>query len=436
MRSEKIKQTKKNLSFFFLFSFLTFLFSCASNTGVFTPLEIPYDIAGLVHAGHTNSPEEYALIDRMGASWVLTTFYWSGIEPVQDQWNFEWYDRYVDTAKAAGKKVLGVMGYDVSWIHNDGKRHNYIPPDKLQYFLEYVRKTTAHFKGRVDAWCIWNEPNFHFWTGTRNEFFELNRLASDVLREEDPDVILLGGAFNRGIFGLPKAYITGLFESGAMEKADGVAFHPYELNPARTLKLYRSFEKIVSRYGFGDRIWATEVGYPTGGWYPTTIRERKMPEYTIKTFVKLAAEGAKTIFWYQLFDPENRTRLNSEDYFGLVRSRNDYTSKGAEAFRLCAVYLSGTVHRPFPREGLPNSLKTYYFENPEGGGVLVLWKSGLPIRIRALIPGGGLKHDPVSGKMSDILPENIIRVGSLPVFITWNESLSEGNEKIRLQRVR
>jgi len=399
------------------------LAACASSQKLATtnPLEIPADIAGLVHAGQTNTPEEYALVNRMGASWAVTTFYWSSIERAENQWDFESYDRYVDTANAAGVKIIGVLAYDVSWIHDDGETHKYIPPDKIPFFLEYVRRTTAHFRGRVAAWCIWNEPNFHFWQGSRDEFFVLARQAADALRETDPDVTLLGGAFNRGIFSLPKAYIRGLFESGAMEKADGVAFHPYELNPARTARLYGAFRDIVAKYGFGDKIWITEVGYPTGGWYPTATSEKKFPAYIVKTFINLALSGAQKIFWYQLFDPSKRVNLDSEDFFGLVRSREDHTSKGAEAFRLCALHIAGTHYRPgLPLgEKLPRSLRVFYFEQPTGGGTLVLWKEGVTTRVTLQTPAGSVLHDPVSGSSTPLPTEATITAGSMPVFITW-----------------
>ena len=411
----------------FLISYFSFflLCACASNQAAVTsvPLEIPEDIAGLVHAGQTNTAEEYALLDSMGAAWLLATFYWHRVEPADDQWDFDSYDRYVDTAIAAGKKVIGVLGYDVPWIHGDGKRHNYVPPDKLHFFLDYVRQTAAHFRGRVDAWCVWNEPNDQFWKGSADEFFMLARLAAGALREADADVTLVGGAFNRGLFGLPVKFIRGLFESGAMEQADAVAFHPYELNPARTAKLYGAFRAIAAGYGFAERIWVTEVGYPTGGLYPTAIPEKKLPAFVVKTFVNLAVSGAQRVLWYQLFDPPTRIKSDSEDFFGLVRSRDDYTSKGAQAFRLCTRHLAGTVYRPdLPlREGLPNLLRVFYFEKPTGGGALVLWKEGSPMQlVLAGLTGACTAHDSVSGNAAPLQSETVL-VGDMPVFLTWQD---------------
>jgi hypothetical protein len=358
----------------------------------------------------------------MGASWILHTFYWDSIEPDEGEWDFSSYDALVDTAKASGKKVLGVLAYDVWWIHDDLDSHMYIPPEKLRYYSEYVRETVARYRGKVDAWCIWNEPNFSFWNGTREEFLELARRGAEAVREADSEVILLGGAFNRGVLGLPEDYIRGLFETGIMEQADAVAFHPYELNPERSVKLYDQFRALVDEYGFGDKIWITEIGYPTGGWYPTAVSEKQFPAHIIKTFVPFAARGAQKLLWYQLFDPHRRNSRNSEDFFGLVRSRREYRSKGAEAFRLCAVYLSGSRYTPrqLRRESLPDSLQAFYFEG-EQGSVLVFWKDGLfaaPVQI-SMGGSGHIRHDPVSGKTTPIPAETVIKAGAMPVFITW-----------------
>ena len=413
---------------------LLFFGSCASSRLVYqNSTAIPADYAGIVHAGRIGDREEFDYLNYLGASWVLNTFYWDRIESRQDEWDFSGYDTFVDDNKAEGFKILGVLAYDVGWIHENGKGRNYIPPERVPDFARFVRNTVEHFRGRVDAWCIWNEPNAHFWTGTDDEFIELSRQAADAVREADSEVILLGGAFNRNVLGLPEKFIRGLFESGAMDKTDWIAFHPYELNPYRTALLYERFKNIVDDYGFGDRIWITEVGYPTGGWYPTKINEKRLPEYVIKTWVLLAAGGAQKILWYQLFDPHSRSNGNSEDFFGLVRSSQDYVSKGAEAFRLCALFLSGTncYATESGSDGLPRSMRSFWFRG-SGRGVLVLWNDNLAqVQIRLRLSGTSfVLHDPVTGAESQIQADTAVRVGRMPVFITWDGN--EDRPEIRL----
>ena len=401
--------------------------SCASSSSMsISPAnrDIPGDFSGIVHAGDSRTKKELDYLNHLGTSWVLHTFYWGRIEPEQGEWDFIVYDDLVNKLKASGIKVLGVLAYDNWWIHDDKEGHRYIPPHRLADFNAYVKKTAEHFRGRVDAWCIWNEPNFIFWNGTDEEFFALAREAADAIREVDSEVILLGGAFNRGVLGLPEKFIRGLFESGAMDKADAVAFHPYELNPARTISLYQQFKEVVNDYGFADKIWITEVGYPTGGWYPTKIREKKLPEYVIKTWVLLAANGSNKLFWYQLFDPIHRSRKNSENFFGLTRSNREYTSKGAQAFRLCAKYLQGSNCYAWEpgKDGLADSVRVFWFER-KGGGALVMWnESSFSKQVSLKLPGTEhTRHDIVSGSAIPIQPEINIKADKLPVFITWKE---------------
>jgi hypothetical protein len=401
--------------------FVIFISSCSSINIPQEKRYIPADFSGIVHAGNTRTMKEFGYLESIGVKWILQTFYWSRIEPYQGDWDFLFYDDIVNKANASRIKMIGVLAYDNWWIHDNNDTKGYIPPEKIPDFLEYVRKTVEHFKGRVGAWCIWNEPNFHFWNGSEDEFIELSRLAADVIKETDSNVTLLAGAFNRNVYGLAEGFIRKLFESGAMEKADAVAFHPYELNPSRTFLLYNKFKNIVADYGFENKIWVTEVGYPTGGLYPTKVSERRFPEYIVKTWVLLASAGTNKLIWYQLFDPGSRKGGNSEDFFGLVRSERDYTSKGAEAFRLCSVYLSDSTYAPETEIfNLPKTVKMFIFESEENNAI-VLWNEGIgQKRVRLQLAGKDhLLHDIVSGSESPVSAELDIKVGKTPVFITW-----------------
>jgi len=167
--------------------------------------------------------------------------------------------------------------------------------------------------------------------------------------------------------------------------------------------------------------------------YPTRVQEERFPEYVIKTWVLLAAGGAQKILWYQLFDPWNRANGNSEDFFGLVRSRQDYASKGAEAFRLCAIFLSGTnCYAIEPgADGLPRSIRSFWFRGT-GRGVLVIWNDNPgQVRIRLRHSGtNSVLHDPVTGAGSQIQADAAVSVGRTPVFITWDGN--EDRPEIRL----
>lgn len=394
-----------------------------------TPIEVNPYFAGVSHAGFTRTQREFDLMNHLGIQWTQRSFAWGRLEPVQGEWDFIEFDDFVNKNIAAGVRIVATLAYDTWWLHDDFETRRNITPDLLPYFLNYVRTVVTHFAGRVDAWKIWNEPNFsRFWRGTDEDFFELTLRTAEIIREIDSEALIIAGSFNRNIFGrnqgLPESMIRGLFASGAMEIADFIAFHPYEMNPARVARLFQHFRSVVADYGFDDRMWVTEMGFPTGGRYPTRIRERNLPGYLIQTKVLLLAGGAEKIIWYQLFDPHSRNRRNSENFFGIVRSNRDHTSKGSEAFRLVSTYLSGTTFyaQVHDHGSLPRSLRTFWFHGTDHNA-LVFWNEGGSRRVRLQLPGTGHRlHDIVTGEASSMEAETVIRTGRTPVFITWQES--------------
>ena len=56
----------------------------------------------------------------------------------------------------------------------------------------YVRTVSQRYKGRIQAYEIWNEPNLkEFWTGSVEQMVTLTRVASAVIRGVDPQAIVV-----------------------------------------------------------------------------------------------------------------------------------------------------------------------------------------------------------------------------------------------------
>jgi hypothetical protein len=428
--------------------------------------DIPADFLGMVHAGKETEPGKAAredeLMEALGFEWVVNTFYWNTIQPAAfqdlpaDQWNWEGADRYVIHAREEGKKINIVLGYDVGWIHPDGNTHKYIPPEYLDEFLQFIAAVVLRYQGQVDAWTVWNEPNApNFWDGPAEELFELVRQGTGRIRELDDAVIIIAGGFNQVNPGFAKA----MFSSGALDGADYVSYHPYSLNPVMTLLTYNSFWEIARKYGFQDRIWVTEVGYPTGGAgnFEANIRrveEGRMTSFVVKTIVELAVAGARRIFWYNLFDADPgkiaQTPHDTEHYFGLVNYDDEFSLKsGALSFALCARYIpSSRYDSSLPgTKDLPAMIQAFYFQgigNREGQDTLVLWNnSGADVPLRLILPGTGheihypeapgfdecsrpLEYDDAQGLV-------LLLDSTAPRFITWDNPAGEVCEIRRVE---
>jgi hypothetical protein len=372
---------------------------------------VPVDYMGIIHAGSSGDNREYPLLDEYSVSWVHWDFSWSTIEPSDDNWNFEAFDTHVRNANDNNKKVFGMLLYDVDWIHTEpGDRPRgvpYVTGDELPDYLDYVRETVAHYDGKdgrpkVDAWAIWNEPNLddRFWCGTKEEFYNLTREAAAVIREANPDAVIVGGAFNSIA---ADEWVTGIFTSGAMEKVDYIAYHPYMPSPEVSFNRYASFKALVTPYGFADKIWITEIGYPTagtaGGTEALVIPDEEFPEALIKTIAYLTGAGPKALFWYHLRDHDNPQTNNSEDWFGLFNY--DFTPKrGAPAYKLCAENIPGKTCRAFTGSNLPDYLRAWYYQGGDGKHTLIICNTrrSKSVNLRIELPGDNpQKYNIVTG---------------------------------------
>ncbi|MDR0589418.1 MAG: hypothetical protein LBG25_02615 [Spirochaetaceae bacterium] len=415
-----------------VFCAVLLLGSCVSpsfSTGA--SRQIPADFFGVIPGGQGPLSREHEFLDELGVVWMRNTFYWSDIERRQGEWDFSRYDEYVEEGKKAGRKILAILAYDTPWIYADQKRRRNITPERLPHYLRYVEEVVRRYRGKIDAYEIWNEPNWVFWKGTNQDFFALSRAALGKIRELDPQVKIAAGSFSW----VPKKFIRDMFNSGAMEGADVVSFHPYGVNPQSSLKQYDRFVKVLSEKGYTGEIWVTEVGYPTDGCYPTRVPEAVFPEYVVKTLAGLAIRGAHTVFWYELtgayFRGQEPNRVNSEYFFGLAYP--DYSPRtGAAAYALCGRYIAGAEYRPeLPvRENLPPAVETLYFRGEGGRNTLILWNNGKsPLPLRVLLPGSAQTlHDIVSGEGRALPEETELSLDKTPQFFTW---LSGPEESLR-----
>jgi len=387
------------------------------------PRTIPSDAFGMAHAGGRFTEKENRLLDSMGVSWIRNTFRWDSIQKRTKQWDFRRWDRYVENAERAGKKVLAVLAYDVPWIYGkeekEARRH--IEPDKIPYFLQYVEGIVRRYKGRIHAYEIWNEPNWLFWKGPDEDFFTLATETAKRIKEVDPHCYLVVGSFWR----VPRSFIRGMFRSGAFQYADAVSFHPYALTPEGTIALYDQLKAILEEEGFKGDIWVTEVGYPTGGWYLTRVSEERKPSYVIKTLAGLLVRGVRVVFWYELFDKfpkgDAPSVLDSELYFGL--NYPDFKPKsGMIAYSILATQIAGSTYRPDlvnVSSELQDALEALPFRRPDGQKVLLLWsRTGEEVQVR-LSPVEGLwQYDLATGQKTTVPKEGRFQVGDRVIFLS------------------
>jgi hypothetical protein len=314
-----------------------------------------------------------------------------------------------------------------------------------------VEKTVKRDKGQVDAWEIWNGPNFViFWKGTPEDYYNLVKAASQKIREIDPQTPIIGGVFWR----LNDKFVQDMFKAGAFENIDGISLHPYDANPKSVLQIYDRLISIANGYNYKGKIWITETGYPTGGLYPiqpgsdyfgnlskamlskyvkkdeltsASENEDKYPAYIVKTVADFASRKVEKLMWYELLDHYNKGKVpsealeDSENFFGLIYPDHTY-KKAAYAFKLCSQNIPGKdfIADMPKRESVPDSVTALFFKGNKKN-VLILWNeesSGVTASL-SVANASPVLNDIESGKTSPV-PAAFTITGDAPLFITWD----------------
>lgn len=353
------------------------------------------DAFGACHA------DSYDVMAELGVKINRKDITWAAVEPADDAWNWEQWDARTSQLLAHNQTALPILDYGNLQVQTGTDHGNRIrTDDDLTQWLEYVQESVDRYylmdPLHVSAWEIWNEPNLGdvnastgFWTGTDEEFFRLHAATAKFLDEHYPGLTVVSG----GISGHDPEYLSAMFEAGAMEGVDALAFHPYSGSAYDALGVkVAQVQEVAERYGFDGELWITEVGMSTQfdpgepDW-EGDYRERLELQASLvpKVYSIALAAGVSKVIWYCLGDFENWTW--GEANFGLVFApgntfkpepyRDDAIKPAGFAYAALARNLNWSTY--YPRgavvDGGPSAsqLKAYYFLTGDGRVVLVVW---------------------------------------------------------------
>jgi hypothetical protein len=208
---------------------------------------------------------------RTGVTWVKEEIRWDWVEPSRDVFTWTCMDRVIDAERAQGLEILGLLDYTAGWAVGESRPVSPTPPP-LDRWANYVRKTAEHYKGRVNTWEVWNEPNFaHFWAGSKEQYADLLRVTYDTIKAVDPTARVLAPAVS-GV-GTTDEWLAAL----PADKYDILAIHLYTEPDFLNDRRYSYYDQglpnlaaVVARHG-NKPVWITEFGFSSQGgpqgWY-------------------------------------------------------------------------------------------------------------------------------------------------------------------------
>ena len=143
-------------------------------------------------AVYTNA-DRIAVLDKLqaaGVRWVRIDTAWNGIEGAykgeRNLWHIGMVDFCVNEARARGMKVLITLWLTPSWAN--GGQSDKVPPTNPQDYADFARWAATYWRGRVDAWEVWNEPDQqNFFNATQARYVQLLNAAYPGFKAGDPD---------------------------------------------------------------------------------------------------------------------------------------------------------------------------------------------------------------------------------------------------------
>lgn len=221
---------------------------------------------------------------------------WPNLEPSKGQWQFDRLDLYVSLAKQHGTGLLLPLSYSPSWA--SGKPEMTAPPKDLEDWRNYVKTVVSRYKGRIQGYEMWNEPNLSdFWSGSMDQMLTLTKEASEIIRSLDPQAIIVSAA-PTAEWGIP--WFTEFVKKGGVQSADVVGYHfygtPPSAPPEAMVPVIRRVQQVMAENGLGSKpLWNTETGWLV----PAKMESEEMAAaFLARAYIVAWAAGVQRFYWY------------------------------------------------------------------------------------------------------------------------------------------
>jgi len=245
------------------------------------------------------------MVREMGTPWIVEYFPWAFSEPHPGDYDFTHADLVVDHANRQGLTVIARLGLVPEWARPKDSISTYLPEERYADFAAYAAEFVRHFQGRIRYVIIWNEPNLALEWGYRPPdpaaYTALLRVASQAIREANPEVIILAGALAptrgdaSGELGIDDlAFLQSMYDAGAAPYFDALAVHAYGLTfppddpPDPDVINFRRVELLrqvmVANGDEGKPIHITEAGWNDHPRWTRAVRPAQRIRYTIRAY--------------------------------------------------------------------------------------------------------------------------------------------------------
>lgn len=314
--------------------------------------------------------------DAIGVRWSRLVFSWSSLQPTgPDSWNpFYFPDDLLRQEFNGGRRVVGLLIGTPPWAGDGGSsgppRGLELPSDdRGNTWAGFARRMAERYRGRIDHWVIWNEPDIwdprsplHTWSGSIEQFYRLQKVGYLAIKQGNPNArVALPGLTYWWDYGHGRPQYFERYLQLAERDPDAAAndwffdaavLHLYN-EPEGLYRAPMLYTELMAARGISKPIWVNETNVapwddpanplPRGD-FRATLDEQA--GYVIQSFAWALAAGVEHVSIYPFADGDAPP---GQEQMGLVR-RDGSTRPAYRALQTVARHLSGVSGGRVERE--------------------------------------------------------------------------------------
>jgi hypothetical protein len=299
---------------------------------------------------------------------------WAHIEPQRGVYHWADLDRDVQQAAAHHSQFMLTLGQTPVWASADPTKPSVYgnglgaPPKDIGDWKAFVRAAATRYKGRIQAYEVWNEPDQNFYTGTPAQLVLLENATAEVVKQTDPSALVVAPAVSGGNSAPALKWYDDYLSAGGGRAADVIAYHLYNDQAETDAQAMAAFRGVLKAHGLDRKpVWNTESGLDRAG-----HTEAQGAAFVAREFIIDWALGFKRFYFYA---------YDNEGYFGLdktigsVRDAADLGPTGL-AYQQVQRWLLGT--RMLSCASDAQGTWTCALLRPNGAPAWIVWNTNGP----------------------------------------------------------
>jgi Glycosyl hydrolases family 39 len=347
---------------------------------------------------------------------------WANLEPQKGKWDFRTLDKYVSLAEREHVQILMPLGMPPPWASERPKESptfrpgSAAPPKNMADWDNYVRTLATRYKGQIQSWELWNEPNSEaFYTGSIPQLVALAKAAYTILKQVDPSNELVSPSATYGYKGT--SWLDDYLKAGGGNYADIIGYHFYVMSegPEAMVPLIERVKQVMAQDDAGNKpLWNTETGWyiqsGKAGANPSGARQAGLlpnpaQGYVARAYILSWAAGVSRLYWYDWDSPT----------MGLTEPGAKLRKPAGYAYWVTEKWLIGAQMTSCDSD----SSGTWVCHIIRDGGYngYVLWNAGGEKSFAIPQAWNVQNYQGINGNMHALKDPKSIRVGPLPILL-------------------